>query len=220
MELLGPAGSGKTTLVEALRSRGLSFRDGVRPCDLACAPLAARALLRLPPGYALRALGEGRAAGAWWTPRDTLRSMVYLEHWMRRRGDAPLADGGAELFDHGPLFRLGTLWAWGPPRTARFVAWWEARRRAWQRRLSLVVWLDAPDRVLVDRIRRRDRPHPCREMSDAGARGWLEAYRAALRQSLAPVDAASAPEVVEFDTAALGAEAIATALAPRLGAGA
>lgn len=217
MELLGPAGSGKTSLLAALRDRGLSIRDGVRPCDVSCAPLAARSALRLPPGYVARAVRATRRSDAWWGPRDSLRSMVYLEHWLRAWRDPAASARGIVMYDHGPLFRLGTLWTWGPPRTARFVEWWETMRSAWAERLSLVIWLDAPNRVLLDRIRRRDRWHPCRELPDPQASAWLSAYRSALRRALEPSGAASRSDLMTFDTEAAGTEAIAAAVAPRLG---
>ncbi len=232
VELIGPAGCGKTTLLEALRRLPVALRPGVAACDLSCAPAALRAALRLPPGDVARALVPGRASGAWWGPRDTLRSMTYLESWLDGHGGGSdraatgeqrqRAPDGRQVvvYDHGPFFRIATLAAEGPSSRPRFRRWWEAMREAWSDRLSLAVWLDAPDRVLIERIRRRERAHPCKAMDDAAAAAWLQGYREALSEALAPLAARRPQDLLRFDTAALGPDEVAAALLPRLREGA
>ena len=150
--------------------------------------LAAGVLSAAPHLVAARVLAPGR----WWT-RDELRSVSYVGAWRRAvaqhesQHDAQPDEGEALLvLDHGPVFRLASLSAFGPPMagTRPFDRWWTGLARDWGRLLDVVVYLDAPDRVLLRRIEARARSHRIRGSSEDHAAEFLARYRAAYRHTL------------------------------------
>lgn len=205
IEIAGPAGCGKTTLVDALTAR-IPTRPGVTECGRSCVPVALRLMPLLPVGYLWTELLHGRF------PRDTLRSMVYLEAWLLDRSRSESGDALPTLYDHGPFFRLATLELFGPRGGAGLDRWWGSMREAWSDAMTLVVWLDAPDEVLLERIRTRDRDHACKQMSDAAARTWLGRYRAGFESALAVLEERRPADVVRYDTSDKSPDEIADSL--------
>lgn len=168
VELAGPAGAGKTTLARALLSDDGRTRLGV---ETGRTGLMAGAL-SLGPVLAGARLSAG---GRGWTEGE-LRNLVYLQAWRRELANR---SSGTYLLDHGPVFRLAALAAWGPPmaRTPVFRRWWTRTAQAWGRLLDGVVWLDAPDAVLIDRIDARERTHRIQNAEAETARAFLARYR-------------------------------------------
>jgi thymidylate kinase len=115
------------------------------------------------------------------------------------------------VFDHGPIFRLVQLRELGPPLVASpaFAAWWHAERRAWERSLDLVVWLDAPDAVLLPRIGGRDQRHVVKQMPAATAVEFLTTYRRGYEKVLTEMSTEGRFHLIRFDTSQMPPEAIA-----------
>ncbi len=184
VELAGPAGAGKTTLVQALQA------------DLSAATLVGAPTSReLAAGLAVLSphlvLARLTARGRWWT-REELRSLAYLAAW-RHSVRAP-AGAAVRVLDHGPVFRLASLTAFGPPmvRTAAFARMRTRLARDWGGLLDVVVWLDAPDAVLLRRIADRTQQHRIRGAGHADAVDFLARYRAAYRSVIDQVTAGGA----------------------------
>lgn len=134
--------------------------------------------------------------------------MAYLEGWLRVvRGDRP----ASIVFDHGPIFILVQLREFGPPLVASpvFAAWFKEARRAWARALDLVVWLDAPDTVLLPRIDGRDQRHVVKHKPTATAVEFLGGYRRGYERLLGEMAEDGQFRLIRFDTSRVGHEAIA-----------
>ena len=210
VEIAGVAGSGKSTLFRTIAATRL-IHDGVRPCDRACIPLAFRRLRLLPVEFIWSELRQRRL------PRDPLLSMVYLESWLDHLSGPEYVDPAPVLYDHGPFFRLAKIRAFGPPGGAALQGWWESVREAWSDTMTLVVWLDAPDPLLLERIRKRNVAHPCKQMSDEEGCDWLGRYRTAFDESLSVFRQRKPGDLVRFDTSSMTADEIATSLIERIG---
>jgi hypothetical protein len=205
LELVGPAGSGKTTLHRALAARCPAVAPGVRFGRLGHLRHGLPEAAKLLPAWA--------AAGGRFFDEKELRSLGYVAGWA-----AALEGGGAEdalaVFDHGPLFRITRLRAFGPPLVAQpaFARWSAAAVRRWARLLDGVVWLDAPDALLAGRIDGRDERHRMKGGEAGETERFLGRYRAAYEALLAELRAAGGPEPVRVDTSREAPEAIAERL--------
>jgi hypothetical protein len=124
IELVGPAGVGKTTLSRVLTHRNPKIQIGsdIELRKTKNAPVTLRTIMSLLP-ILLRQLRYGR--GFTW---DEIKYLIYLMSWSEiLRQD--VADGTpAMLLDHGPVFKLATLNEFGPEslKTDEFEIWWNS----------------------------------------------------------------------------------------------
>jgi hypothetical protein len=205
-ELLGPAGAGKTTLLRELSRRDPRIVPGPLPSRLELLPHYARHAALLLPS-ALRHPGAGLA----FQEREA-RAMTYVRAWQRPVGR--LADAGhCVLMDHGPIFRLAFLREFGSPlaRTPRFARWWERALGEWESALDVVIRLDAPDPVLLERVRGREIGHAIKAQSDFDGNLFLRRYRTAFEEVMSRFGPAG-PAVLCFDTSKQGVDEIADAV--------
>lgn len=205
IELVGVAASGKSTLFRALAERS--------SCVAPVAAFGAFAHLRFGFAHAARLLPAWLASQGRWLSEKELRSMNYVAGWRHaverwRPGEAAL------VFDHGPLFRLARLEAFGPRLVASpsFCAWSQAAVRSWAPLLDAVVWLDAPDELLVARIESRAEPHRTRGGPAADTQRFLARYRETYAGLLEAFEAAGGPSPRRIDTSREAPAAIADRL--------
>lgn len=202
VELVGPAGAGKTTLARELTRRDPGIREGLRLTRARHLRYWLSCLVRFAP-----LLAGGSAPAGPILDRGRLRSMAYLEGWLgeARRGDA--FGTWAVLLDHGPLYRLAQLQASGSPPS--FEQWWNGMRSRWLDTLDLVFWLDAPGDVLSDRIVARPRWHVTKDLSQEERDGFVAGQRAALANLVDDVARLGRSRVVRLDTERDSIEAVA-----------
>lgn len=159
VEVLGLPATGKTTVVD-----GIASADGAvavrrrSPADVAAHALSA---IRLTSPL-VTMVTKGC------TPKDRNRlirlgacSAIARRHVRR----------GAEafVFDQGPVFLLRQLAGSGGACGAAIEPSWSGYLERWARALDLVVVLDAPDEVVLERVRARTKAHPLQRLSDAEA---------------------------------------------------
>ncbi len=210
IELVGPAGAGKSTLLAALERSG----GAVVPAPT---PSWWSSLGRLPADATLWLPGllRGRLPS-----RETLRSLAYLRAWARALPAAG-ATGPRELhvLDHGPVFRLVKLAEFDPQlRPGPALETWRASWIAfWRERLDLVIWLDAPDEILHERIQAREQDHELRGEDLAASRRLLAAYRAAYERVLGRLAEDGGPRVVRLRTDDAAPDALAARVHQELG---
>src|SRR5437667_368105 len=210
VELVGPAGAGKSLLAERLRARGDVVRASV--WNLPRGLIFESALRSLP--VLLRMCYETRAL-----PRAELEQVVRLNAlrlFVRRRvGRARLV-----VLDEGPVFALSWLRVFGHPRiqNGRLDPWSRRTLADWAGVLDRVVMLDAPEPVLVSRIRGRQKPHDIFEhMTDAQILDLIARYRTAFDGVLHGLTAGGRPEVLTLTAADGSTERLGDAVLAPLG---
>ncbi len=88
------------------------------------------------------------------------------------------------MIDHGPIYMLTSLKEFGSAtfRTQAFQRWWNEKLKLWTSFLDLVIWLDAPNSVLSERINGRESEHPIKGKDEIEMNHFLDQYRAAFEQ--------------------------------------
>lgn len=196
VELVGPAGAGKTALLHAISARDGTVQSGLRIDRLQFLPLILWHSLALAPAAAELFAENPRS---WWPGMRQLVRLRTLHPALAREAGAA---SRAIILDEGPLFSLARLTVFqnadrGHGRLARE---WRSQLARWAEALDVVVWLDAPDTVLSDRIRTRGKPHMVKNGTEREVIEFLDRYRSAYRSVLDYLHAAGHGRVVEIQT--------------------
>jgi shikimate kinase len=199
VEIAGLAGAGKTTLAKAL-SRGdenILISPVPRVRKAKNVPLFISKALVLLPIFLRRSPSSRRL-----TWRE-MKMMLHVNGWEHILNLQSSSNHAVIVLDHGPVYRLATLREFGPEvtRSRRFQQWSDRMLKRWAVTLDMVIWLDAPNPVLVERINKRDTRHivkgkPEQEMCD-----FLTRYRTSYEQVVSRLTTHNnSPRVLRFQT--------------------
>ena len=196
VEVIGPAGAGKTTLVQALSQCNMKFQPDFRLSKMKKIPIFINNTFFLLPTF-LRQYRSSR----WFNLRET-RSMVYLVAGLHVLGQQASNSDIVTLLDHGPIYRLAFLRELGPEitKSQRYMRWWTNLLNQWIDTIDAIIWLDAPNDILWERIRGRDRQHSIKEKHEHEAFEFLSRYRTSFEQTIAEGVADHYPMLLHFDT--------------------
>jgi len=203
VEIVGPAGAGKSTLYQALRGRNNLRLDNFPDV---------RRLANLPffLWNGVWVIGSLRGLGG--LSRRELAWMSILRGWpalLRKTGSR------VTVLDQGPVYLLTELHEFGPAslRTSAADALWRDLSARWSQTLNLIVWLDADDADLLERIRTREKAHIVKNASAEETLSFLNRYRAAYERVMADLRV----PVLRFDSSCMTTTQIAENLLRELG---
>lgn len=211
IEIVGVAGSGKSTLTRTLHERYAGFRigDSLHTRVPSHWPYVAHSVPRLLP-LVVRTV-RNRPALSW----DELKFVMYVLEWNRFLRSAREYHAGVTVLDQGPIFALACL-LWGQKpmtRSEPFQAWVNEMLERWSFELDAIVWLVAPDHVLLERINSREQRHAAKEKSVLEGLELINLHRRSYGQLLDQVVRLGRPRLLCFDTSVLSAVEIAGELA-------
>jgi hypothetical protein len=190
VELVGPAAAGKTSLLLSLARDDTTLRAGLRPPrqrHLANAIALTPTFLGLHRPY----------CGLLW---KEMKRITYLTTLQRLVETNISAGERAVVLDEGPVYMLARLLVFGEDRirSVAFERWWRHAVEQWARLLDVIVWLDAPDPILMHRLRVRLQPHPIKELSDDAMIKFLGTYRAAYDRVVGALATGRGPTVLKL----------------------
>lgn len=191
IELLGPAGAGKSTVTRALVERNVDIESDFRIRRAAHVPrFALAALSACVSGVPFRSGILGWRTAAY---LETLQGVLTA-----RRTEPRIT-----VFDQGPVFLLSLLSELAgidPPSSS--LRWWDRQIRRWARTLDLIVWLDAPDEILAERMDRRQQRHRMKHAPAAERGLFFRICRQRFSSVVAALTEHGPVEVVRLNTAA------------------
>ncbi|MGH7559677.1 MAG: AAA family ATPase [Gemmatimonadales bacterium] len=190
VEVVGPAGSGKSTLVRSMPARHPARCGWLSLWGLPLPSLLAGAIALVPT--ALKAALRGRPLRF-----AELAQMARLEALARRIDRLPPDAPPLVVLDEGPVFGLTWLDVFfGRNGDPGWTAW---RRRAvaeWAARLDAVLCLDADDRVLIRRIRERSQDHMVKDRPEPEIRAFTARFRQSYDRVLRDLASSGRPAVL------------------------
>jgi len=200
VEIVGPAGAGKTTLYQALNCYTETVRLGNFPDvrKLVDAPFFISNGLQLMPSllrlYRRDSRQLSRREFAWMTILNGWPALIDAE-----------SNHGHKLIvlDQGPVYLLAEMQLFGPVylRQRAAASLWQDLCSRWSTALRMVVWLDAPDDVLLDRIRTRQQDHLVKTQPADKGYEFLDRYRTEYERLLTVLTAKiEGLRVLRFDT--------------------
>jgi hypothetical protein len=205
VELVGPAGCGKSTVARALAAQDRTTWTSIwgQPklrhvvSGLLVAPTCL-ALCRRSHSLVLTECGQ-------------LIRLKSLQQAVRSVG---LANQRLVVLDEGPVFSLAWLLGFGHESLRRNMGpWWRAAVHQWAETLDAVVILDAPDATLARRIRMREEQHQMKDGTNHEIRDFLARWRSAFEHVLAAfASTRRGPPVLRLSTEHEPADRIASRL--------
>ena len=184
VELVGPAGAGKTTLAQGVSKQDTSVRAGLSLWGLP-RPQLFESAIALTPTIVGAALRGGRTRLKWGEMAQMIR-LGALRRVVRREAEKHRVI----LLDEGPVFALSWLDVFFARNGDRVAGW---RRRAvadWASLLDVVVFIDASDSTLAQRIRTREKEHMVKDRPDHEIYGFSAGFRKAFDRVVAEISRA------------------------------
>lgn len=214
LEIAGVAGSGKSTLARAVCADSPDRRlDGpLRLRNLRHLPYVTHSIPRLVPLLAHAARAQR------WPTWTELKLIVYLMEWTRWLTRNPAYRTGVTVIDQGPVYGLARLGHADPPvaGTEPSSDWWASTTTSWAAALDAIIWVDAPNEVLWDRVNTRVQGHEIKGESRAAGMAFIDSYRASYEHVLLSMAGPTGPAVLRYDTSTQSAQEIASDVLKRL----
>jgi thymidylate kinase len=198
VELVGPAGAGKTTLSRVLRQRDEKILIGpdIELRKARHIPVFVRNIPFSMPIFLHQCRPSRRFT---W---EELKYIAYLNGWPHLLKQTAPGQGEVILLDHGPVFRLATLFEFGPEnlKCECFEPWWNRSYEQWAFTLDMIVWLDTSDAILTDRINARNQRHAMKGKLSLEAQQFLARYRLSYAHILTKLKTYKDLTILQFDT--------------------
>ena len=198
VEIVGVAGTGKSTLALSLAGHDPAFRiaDFLHTRSPAHWPYVVHGAPRVLA--LLAATVRERPLPSW----DEVKLVLYVSEWSRYLAARKEHRSGITVLDQGPLFAMACLVWGGKPLTERptFGRWLAGMAARWSDELDLIVWLDASDDVLVGRINDREQRHEAKGAATTAALELLRRHRDAYGRVLDEVERPGGPPVRRVNT--------------------
>jgi shikimate kinase len=205
IEMVGPAGSGKSTFTKTLEMTAKDIRIIEQPNyrQLKNLPFFLFNALQMLPVF----LDIGLHGDTQWLARRSLAMMMILNGWHRRlKRQRKTETLQAFFIDQGPVSFLSYLSYYGPcfPNSPLARKWLDKIYAEWANTLNVIFLLDAPNAILYERIRGREQEHSLQTASFETAVEVLDTYRKIYEEIFVRLQKNSAQlKVIHFESVSI-----------------
>jgi thymidylate kinase len=175
IEMAGVAGAGKSTLLKAMKQKNNKIQTVHLPLKIFYLPFLIKVICTWLPLY-LKDYRHSR----WFTLQE-IRDMGYLETWISFIRSQAQTKENIVVIDPGSVYWLSSLQEYGPEITKhpRFQRWWKNRFEQWSSALDVIIWIDAPEEMCLQRVLSRNEWHEIKYISAKSALEQLSGFRKA-----------------------------------------
>lgn len=207
VEIVGPAGAGKTTLCQALSHSREFIHLGNFPDvrKISAAPFFVWNGIQIYFGL----LGLSRYNSRKLTRRE-FAWLSILKGWPGIL-QKELKNNKIIILDQGPVYLLTETYTFGPEylREQKAEKLWLDLYSRWANKVNMIVWLDAADTDLLKRIRNRDKEHVVKNESFETTFEFLSRYRKAYEQTISNLSLNHPGlKILRFDTSQISPQEI------------
>lgn len=204
IEIVGVAGTGKSTLRKAMTQRNERIKPFRFPGNISYMPFLVKMVATFYPLY-LRKYRHDR----WFTIHE-IRNMGYLDTWLSRLRLRSLFRNNIYIIEPGSVYWLSNLQGHGPEitRHPRFQHWWNQAMIHWSSALEAIIWLDAPTDTCFQRISSRDEWHQYKFIPPEKAISLLKFYREYYERLIPQMASLNALKVLTFRSDQMSTEQI------------
>lgn len=209
MEVIGPAGAGKSTVCQALAAanESIHLRNFPDVRNLTNAPFFLRYGLQTAMSFGRLPARESRRPN-----RQEIAWLSILHGWPKLLQSQDKSNCRVCVLDQGPIYLLSELRESGPTYLKRQSAdkAWQRLYAGWASVLDTVIYLDAPDAVLAERIRARGKAHIMKEEADDMVFKFIHGFRSSYECVLSALRVYNtALRILTFDTSRATSDEIA-----------
>lgn len=177
IELIGLAGSGKSSLADMLTNHHSNIRKGFPPSyyDAENIPFFVRNAVTVLPGFISSFFDKKIKFSRW----HHLIYNVLINGWPQILRQEALDHASALLLDQGPIYMMTfeIMFGFGMNRSNSAVKFWKRAYHHWAETLDIVVWLDASTELLIERVRARKKWHGIKKSDDIDAFTYMDTCR-------------------------------------------
>jgi deoxyadenosine/deoxycytidine kinase len=201
IEIIGPAGAGKSSLGQLLKVSGKIKIINAAPNFRLINDIPffiKNTFYSLPTFVRFIARQDDKSINA-----KQFVWLVILNGWSKRLRRYAKKFSTIFVLDEGPIYLMTFLYVYGSNvfKSQNSNVWWEHIFRDYANAIDIVVWLDAPNSVLVSRIRDRNKPHGVKNKTDPEAFNYLNNLRQAYERMISGLTTEDSELLVmRFDT--------------------
>ena len=214
IEVVGPPGSGKSTLTRIFRQKNTDLNVTIFPYfrEISQIPFFAGSLMSFSPTlWWLYKKGKGKRI----TKHD-IALMTILNSWNKVLVRQSAKYRKTIILEEGAICLLAKLDAFGSDilKSEASTEWWNETYQKWARTITLIIQLDTPIPILLKRIRSRELQYEIGSMTDQKATEYLSHIQSSQEKILSRLTAESnGPRIYRFSTLEGSPEQIYAAIA-------